>query len=484
MSRFLTCLILLGLTAWLGGSLVCQAAAAQAQCQEAALASQPNWTYDDRTQIGAQMGAAVAAVGDVNGDGYEDVLVGADKYSLSVEVEGAALLFYGGAAGLAENPTWSAGGGLKGARFGGSVSPAGDINGDNFADVLVGASRFNHEHPEEGAVFAFYGSASGLGAAAGWQFESNQKNALLGASVSSAGDVNGDGFADVIAGAPLYEEVITQTNRGAVFGFYGSAAGLSPAPDWMVLGIVDNAQLGAAVAGAGDVNCDGYADVIAGAPQAAGRGMAAVYYGSNTGLQTDPAWSAVFDQDEAQFGAAVAGVGDVNGDGCGDVLVGAPYANNGLTEKVGGAFLFLGSPAGLGLVPAWQGYGNQAYGLYGAAVAGAGDVNRDGRADVLVGAPRLTLNHANEGALFIYLGKPDGLQASFTWRANGDKAEAFLGSALHGGGDVNQDGWVDVLGGAPGYKVDSIIVGRSMAYYGTSTTNTRRVFIPVVIRQP
>ncbi|HEY3352732.1 MAG TPA: integrin alpha, partial [Polyangia bacterium] len=143
-------------------------------------------------------------------------------------------------------------------------------------------------------------------------------------------------------------------------------------------------ELGTSVAAAGDVNGDGYADVIVSAPYfqptafGADRGRVYVFLGGPAGLAATPAWTVTGDQDYARFGLVVAGAGDVNGDGFDDVIIGAPFYDHGAADT-GRATVYLGSAAGLGATPAWTIYGDAAGALLG-AVAGAGDVNGDGYA--------------------------------------------------------------------------------------------------------
>src|SRR3989338_8866950 len=125
-------------------------------------------------------------------------------------------------------------------------------------------------------------------------------------------------------------------------------------------------------------------------------------------LATSPAWTAESDQAGAQFGISVATTGDVNGDGYSDVIVGAPYYDNGQTDE-GRAFVYLGSSAGLALTPAWTAESDQASAYFGYSVSTAGDVNGDGYSDVIVGALYYDNGQANEGRAFVYLGSSAGL---------------------------------------------------------------------------
>src|SRR5207249_1731650 len=153
------------------------------------------------------------------------VIVGADLYDNGQTDEGRAFVFLGSASGLASTPAWTAESDQASADFGASVASAGDVNGDGFADVIIGAHLYDNGQSNEGRAFVYLGSASGLASTPAWTAESNQANADFGASVAAAGDVNGDGFGDVIVGADLYDN--GQTDEGRIFVYLGSASGLA-----------------------------------------------------------------------------------------------------------------------------------------------------------------------------------------------------------------------------------------------------------------
>jgi len=288
-------------------------------------------TLDDWSIIGDQPGVefgySVATAGDVNGDGYADVIVGAPMYDNGTDNEGAVFVFYGSPAGLSTTPDWTVGSGQKGARFGHSVGTAGDVNGDGCDDVIVGAYRYRSDGPEAGRAYVFLGSKDdGLSTSPDWTFDGAHSYAHLGISVGTAGDVNSDTYADIIVGASFYTN--DQSAEGAAYVFYGSPSGPMTTPHWMVEGDQANALFGAAVGTAGDVNGDGYGDVIVGAPQhdngETDEGAVFVFYGSDSGLSTSHNWTVDSDQAEAEFGASVGTAGDTNGDDCSDIIVGAP----------------------------------------------------------------------------------------------------------------------------------------------------------------
>jgi hypothetical protein len=226
----------------------------------------------------------------VDGDGDDEVLVGALQYDSGETNEGAAFLWEGGPNGLGNNNgtehnyDFFAQINQANALFGGSVASAGDVNADGFDDVIIGAELYGSAfgQDDEGAAFVWYGSGGGLvsngtPANANWSAESNQINTLgpagFGGSVASAGDVNNDGYGDIIIGSKTYSN--GSTIKGAVFLWQGSVSGLgangTPANATQKLEgeptQFDIPWFGASVAGAGDVDNDGFDDVLVGAPQ-------------------------------------------------------------------------------------------------------------------------------------------------------------------------------------------------------------------------
>ena len=424
-------------------------------------------TIVESDQAYARMGFSVSGAGDVNGDGFDDVIVGAKDFDNGQTNEGVAFVFHGSASGITTTAAAILESNVASAKFGYSVSGAGDVNGDGFGDVIVGASEYENGHVSEGAVYMFHGSASGLKATPVLIVQSNQAGARLGASVSGAGDVNGDGYADVIAGADYYSN--GQSLEGAVFVFHGSPSGVMSPAATMVESNQGSSVMGYSISGAGDVNGDGYSDVAVGTPRfdngEIDEGVVFIYHGGPSGISTTPATMVESNQGGALLGLSVSGAGDVNGDGYADLIVGAPEYDNGQLDE-GVAFVYHGTPNGLSTMPAITLEYNLNSLWMGNSVSGAGDVNGDGYADVLVGAANWDNPSYQEGAVFIYHGSANGIHTSNAERVESDITGAYLGCSVSCAGDVNGDGYDDIIAGAYGYTNGQVDEGAAFIYHG------------------
>jgi hypothetical protein len=432
------------------------------------LATTSSWTAES-DQASANLGSSLAGAGDVNGDGYSDVIVGVPSYDNGQTDEGRVLVYLGGAGGLATTPAWTAEGDQPSASFGFSVATAGDVNGDGYSDVIIGAYAYDNGQLDEGRAFVYFGSTGGLGLTPAWTAESDQAGAWFGTAVATAGDVNGDGYSDVLVGAPLYDN--GQSDEGRAFLYLGSAAGPALTPAWNAESNVGGARFGNTLATAGDVNGDGYADVIVGAPTQDtfilfSAGAASLYLGSVGGLAPVPVWTVTGVQNIEDYGWSVSTAGDVNGDGYSDIIVGAPALEAPFQIGAGAAMVYLGSSAGPSTSPVWTVRGGQTAAYFGWSVATAGDVNGDGFSDVIVGAPYYDNGQTDEGRASLFLGSAAGLGILAAWTAESDQAFADLGYSVAGAGDVNGDGYSDVIVGAPYFDNGQTDEGLALLYYG------------------
>jgi hypothetical protein len=402
---------------------------------------------------GARFGSSIAFVGDVNGHGAPDLLVGAplddgDGNTADDGIDrGRALIFFGGPA-MDATPDVTMTGVEAGAEFGTSVARIADTNGDGFDDWIVGApfddgdGNATDDAVDRGRAFFFYGSSVPDGNP-DVVFTGPEAHSEFGTAVDSAGDINGGGAEDIAVGAPFDDGDGNATdegaNRGRVYVFYGGSV-LDATPDLILTGNEDGAHFGSAVAVALDVNGDGVDDLLVGAPDHnaggganADRGQAYVYFG---GRPPDAIADVTLSggTNGGAFGTSVSRAGDVNGDGQWDFLVGAPLEDPGSRSDAGRAYLFFGGPA-VDAVADLTFDGAEAGAQFGAAVAGPGDVNGGGR-DVLIGAPlddadgNASNNGLDRGRVFVFFGGSGTLDTTPDAVINGTQDDAQSGAAI------------------------------------------------------
>ncbi len=326
-----------------------------------------------------------SSAGDVNGDGYDDIIIGIPTYSNGQQFEGKVIIYHGSRNGLSSiAPAWTSESNEVNTFFGEVVAPAGDVNNDGYDDVIIGSPRFsNGGQSLEGKVWVYYGSPTGLRPIASWTKEGNQTGASFGFSISS-GDMNGDGHDDILVGSPFYTN--SKGGDGKAFVYNGSSSGLKSIESWSIESDLDDEYFGYSVSSTGDVNGDGYDDVIIGALGNKPNGKVYVYYGSVTGLRTISGWTAVGEKN-GSFGRSVSAAGDVNGDGYDDIIIGDNWFGNfngNAASSQGKAYVYHGSATGLGSRPFWTEEGNNIGAEFGYVVGNAGDVNGDGNSDITV----------------------------------------------------------------------------------------------------
>jgi hypothetical protein len=437
--------------------------------------------------LGDWSGYSVSPAGDVNNDGYDDLIIGA-PYAGDVEPKGPgkAYLLLGRNASawpadhidlLAADASFL--GDLPDSMTARQVYAAGDVNSDGYDDFLITSWKYGGER---GMTALFLGKAH-----ANWgqnyplrrgdaTFLGEEKGDRSGYYASTAGDVNGDGYDDFLITAVGNDEGggfrtgKTYLILGREAADWGRNSDLSQA-DASFLGEALGDAAGRSATGVGDVNKDGCADLMIGAPfndeawLDAGQaylilGRAAADWGVNYPLSQADA-SFLGEAEANQAGRRVSGAGDVNGDGYDDLILGASY-NDQVARDAGKAYLILGKPAadwGMDFPLAQadatflgEHLGDQA----GRRVASAGDVNHDGYGDFLISAPHNNRGGKETGTAYLLFGRP-----AADWGHNVPLAQAdafYVGEAPfdHAGydlsavGDIDGDGYVDLVFGAYG----------------------------------
>ena len=442
-----------------------------------ALAARPaaasTWTVEG-TLPDTGFGMWISGAGDVNGDGFADILIAAPN---AKQDQGEVFLYAGSAKGLSDVPVWTASGESPGAWFGNVCTGVGDINGDGFSDVMLGSPfQPNGFIKRAGCAYLFLGSAHGLSSKPDWIYRGQTELGESGGNVQPAGDVNGDGFADAVVSAFHLSKAGVQIGRAGVF--YGSRSGFGREPNWIKEGDQPSANFAQSATSAGDVNHDGYDDLIVGVQHYDGRtedeGKAFLYLGSAHGLSSVPAWTGGFDSSyprtiggphKQHYANNVSAAGDVNGDGFADVLITAYFAEKDDSDE-GLAFLYLGCPTGLSSNAIWIGEGNQELATYGSSGTGIGDVNGDGFADIAIGAALADHGEVNEGGAFVYYGSTKGPGSEPNWSYECNQPQARLGRNVARAGDVNHDGYDDFLVGASEFSRGGKRVGKVWLHYG------------------
>ncbi len=496
---------------------------------EAAVAAVAGGTFDHLFEsnqadppgvVPNSFGGSAASAGDVNGDGFDDIIIGSEVWDAGTEfAEGAAIVFLGGANGpVGTNPS-NAHALIEMNQAGATVndvSTAGDVNGDGFDDIIIGSHFYDSTLPGtqlgvDGAAFVFHGGPNGITATGPAQADgaifSNQLTSGMGDHVDAAGDVNGDGFGDILISVPrqgtLFPPEVPANDRsgnyGAILVFHGGPNGITGTgfgdADAVILPYEDtgqplppvDAQVGMAQ-GAGDINNDGFDDIVVGGTELT------VYLGGPNGITAQD----IFDATDRIFanpplgvsqsiggaglGFRVDGAGDINGDGFADVIASVPTRQlvpQTVPVQEGAAYIFLGGPIGLGVSSVDEAhtsiFGTISVERLGWTVAGPGDVDGDGFDDVVISAIHYAGSLTAEGVAYLYRGGPQGITATTMAEADSRLEAAQSGATIHenrngldaqGAGDVDNDGLADVIVGKAFYDNGELNEGAAFLYRG------------------
>lgn len=369
-------------------------------------------------------GISVAGAGDVNGDGFDDFIIGS-PFAAGVVLDSGVARVY---SGLDGSLLYEFSGAAGGDQFGASVSGAGDVNLDGFDDVIVGAPGYSFG--------AFQGRArvlSGFDGSTLHVVTGSRYGDFFGFSVSGAGDADADGFSDFVVGAYNAEDLGYPVGTATLFsGATGAVRYVSPGVDFYD-------GYGYSVGGVGDMDQDGFDDLIVGAPFDDDNGSESGSVQVISGFDGQSIYFIRGPTAGEMFGYSVDGAGDVNGDGTPDFIIGAPEDAQG-GHNAGSARVISGADGAL----LYTFLGNAPGSYLGWSVAGAGDVNGDGFDDLITGAPKNSINGILSGKAVVYSGQNGSILYAYDGRSTGD----WFGRSVHSAGDLNGDGYADLILGA------------------------------------
>ena len=390
---------------------------------------------------GNQFGTSVRNASDVDGDGFDDVVVGEPFANPNGNNSGRVRVYSGKTGAI----LFTLDGAHAGDQFGYSVAGIGDINSDGFADVAVGAPFEDYLGTQDvGSGYFFLGP---LGTQAlHWLGFSNDQE--LGASVAAVGDVNDDGVPDAAFGSPHASIAV---HHGGLLDVISGATHL---PLWSFNGLFADGELGFSAASAGDVNHDLHDDIVVGAPFAGAstEGVVTVFSGADgSTLYTKSGQSA-----NSEFGFSVSGARDIDNDGWPDFVVGAPL-ESATGTAAGRVRVYSGHTGSL----MWTNSGSPGYHL-GYSVSAISDVDGDGFADYIAGSPFGDHNSTQgAGIVRVFSGATGNVYHSFF----GDNTGDHLGWSVSRGGDVNNDGTPDIVAGAPNASTNGANSGLARVWF-------------------
>ncbi len=415
----------------------------------------PYWRYtiygDEARE---EIGQAISGAGDVNGDGYGDIIIGSRKNHLNERYGGQAKVIDGTNGAL----LYTFYGANEGDSLGIAVSDAGDLNNDGYDDFLIGSRGFDNLPLDNvGKVMVISGASGSVM----YSLYGSNADDRLGISLDNLGDINGDGYDDFIAGSDYADGPLNDS--GAVQVHSGVNGNLL----FKIYGYTTYGLFGIAVSHAGDINADGYSDFIVGAPNDNTNGDDAGAVFVYSGVDGSLLYS-VYGTTDDQLGSSVSSAGDINNDGYDDFIAGAPVSYNGSIY------------IGFGYARVYSGFDGSVihsiYGDYGdylgRDVSNAGDINADGYDDFFIGVYGDDDAGDKAGSARIY----SGLDARLLYQLNGSNGLVELGYSVDIVDDIDGDGHPDFITGATGdghRNQETTHSGSVRVYFSSDLLNDR-----------
>ncbi len=422
----------------------------------------------------SRLGLYVAGAGDLDGDGFQDIAAGANWEDQAGADAGAAYVYYGSATGVsaATEQKLVASDARDGDGFG-QVAGAGDVNADGYADLLVGAPSADGRLEDGGAAYVYLGSSGGVDASTEDLIvpAGHARGYYLGYSVTGAGDADGDGYDDVAASTPF-----TTTGSVYVFRGSSAGVDASTEQELNPFDGAGDSWFGSRISGGGDLDGDGYDDLLVGAHADAETAQLAgavyVFYGGSGGMDTAREQK-VRASDGARFdtfGSAVANDADIDADGFSDAVIGAGGDGDVGGYLTGSVYVYRGSASGLDEASEVELHASDgvARDVFGSDVFLA-DFDADGHADLLVGAFCYYYGCGSlNGAAYVYFGDTSGIDASSEVKleATDGAVDDRFGFAVSAA-DVDGDGLADAVVGAPAHDDAATDAGAVYVFAGS-----------------
>ncbi len=375
------------------------------------------------------LGYSLSAAGDVNGDGYGDIILGAIGSTASHS--GRAYVFHGAATGVGSSAarTLSGLGGSSGS-FAVALTGIPDIDGDGDDEVAISGTT----SATAAYVVVYEGSATGIGASYSQGFSGSATDGFGWALAS--GDFNGDGDGDLAIAAPYADYSTSTTDSGKIYVYNAGPRGLSASPDTTIRGYAASSYFGSVLSGGHDINGDGYDDLVAGIGYYSGSNYFQVYLGSSSGLSSSASATVIAPSGTSYFGVSVTALPDINGDGYDDVAAGC----HGYDSQRGAAWIYHGSSSGLDTT-AVQVVEGENTSDYFAWALDAGDYDGDGYGDL---ASTASSWGDSQGRAYVHAGYDGDNDADGVfWDEDCDDEDPWVGAASDWYLDGDGDGYGD-----------------------------------------